>query len=113
VDPNRDVQWRQFPADLLGVALARGDIQAFALGDPLGWVIRERDGLREIANNLDGDYQHRACCVLGLRGSLVRNDRPARVLSTLRVDLPYPRHRDDPALVALRRQVLEQLGLPP
>ena len=77
IDPNRDIQWRQFPADLLGVALTRGDIQAFSLGDPLGWVIRERDGLREIGNNLTGEYEHRACCVLGLRGSLVRNDRPA------------------------------------
>jgi len=76
IDPNSDIQWRQFPADLLGVALSRGDIQAFCLGDPLAWVIRERDGLREIANNLTGEYQHRACCVLGLRGSLVRNQRP-------------------------------------
>ena len=44
---------------------------------------------------------------------VVFSNRPARILSTLRVDLPYPRHRDDPALVALRSQVLAQLGLPP
>jgi NitT/TauT family transport system ATP-binding protein len=44
---------------------------------------------------------------------VVFSNRPARILSTLRVPLPYPRHRDDPALVALRSQVLAQLGLPP
>lgn len=82
LDPNRDIEWRQFPADLLGVALQRGDIEAFSLGDPLGWIIRGRDGLREVANNLEGEYAHRACCVLGLRGSLVRNDRPAAAALT-------------------------------
>ena len=77
LDPNGDITWRQFPADLLGVALQKGEIQALALGDPLGWVIRERDGLHEVANNLDGEYAHRACCVLGIRGSLIRGNRPA------------------------------------
>jgi NitT/TauT family transport system substrate-binding protein len=77
LDPNADIDWRQYPADLLGVALKKGEIQAFSLGDPLAWVVRDRDGLHEIANNLTGEYQHRACCVLGVRGSLVREDRVA------------------------------------
>ena len=42
---------------------------------------------------------------------LVFSPRPARVIAELAVDLPYPRHRDDPALVAQRREVLEILGL--
>jgi NitT/TauT family transport system substrate-binding protein len=77
LDPLTDVTWRVFPADLLPVALQKGEIHAFTLGDPLGWVIRERDGLTEVASNLDADYAHRACCVLGVRGSLIRDDRPA------------------------------------
>jgi NitT/TauT family transport system substrate-binding protein len=75
LDPNTDIQWRQFPADLLGEALRKGEVQAITLGDPLAWVTRERDGLFEVANNLSGDYRHRACCVLGVRGSLIRQDR--------------------------------------
>jgi NitT/TauT family transport system substrate-binding protein len=75
IDPNTDIEWKQYPADLLGVALEKGEIQAFSLGDPLGWVIRERDHLFEVANNLSGDYAQRACCVLGVRGSLIRDDR--------------------------------------
>jgi NitT/TauT family transport system ATP-binding protein len=43
---------------------------------------------------------------------IVFTDRPARVKATLTVDLSYPRHRDDPRLVALRREALELLGLP-
>ncbi len=56
LDPNQDIEWRQFPADLLGVALQKGEVQAISLGDPLGWVIRERDKLYEVANNLSGEY---------------------------------------------------------
>jgi NitT/TauT family transport system ATP-binding protein len=42
---------------------------------------------------------------------IVFTERPARIKATLRVDLPYPRHRDDPSLIALRREALELLGL--
>ncbi len=82
LDPLTDVEWKVFPADLLPVALQKGEIQAFTLGDPLGWVIRDRDGLTEVATNLDGEYAHRACCVLGVRGSLIRDDRPAAAALT-------------------------------
>ena len=77
LDPERDLAWRQFPADLLSEALKRGDIQGFALGDPLASLIRDRDGLVEVANNLDGEYATRSCCILGVRGSLIRQDLPA------------------------------------
>jgi NitT/TauT family transport system substrate-binding protein len=77
LDPNQDIQWRQFPADLLGVALHKGEVDAITMGDPLAWVVRDRDGLYEVANNLSGEYAHRTCCVLGVRGSLVRDDRAA------------------------------------
>lgn len=82
IDPNRDIEWRQYPADLLGIALRKGEVDAFALGDPLGWMVRERDGLVEVSNNLAGDYAHRACCVLGVRGGLVRQDRAAAAALT-------------------------------
>ena len=82
IDPNKDVQWRVFPADLLPVALQKGEVQAFTQGDPLGWVVRDRDTLTEVATNLTGEYAHRACCVLGVRGSLIRDDRPAAAAVT-------------------------------
>jgi len=42
---------------------------------------------------------------------IVLSERPARIVAEVRNDAPYPRHRDDPKLVALRRKVLAQLGL--
>jgi NitT/TauT family transport system substrate-binding protein len=82
IDPIKDVQWKVYPADLLPVALQKGEVQAFTQGDPLGWVVRDRDGLTEVATNLTGEYAHRACCVLGVRGSLIRDDREAAAAIT-------------------------------
>jgi ABC-type nitrate/sulfonate/bicarbonate transport system ATPase subunit len=42
---------------------------------------------------------------------IVLSDRPARIKAEFSVDLPYPRHRDNPELVSLRRQILGTLGL--
>ena len=77
IDPNKDVEWRVFPGDILPVALKKGEVQAFCQGDPLGWMARERDGLIEVANNLSGEFAHRTCCVLGIRGTLIRQEKPA------------------------------------
>ena len=40
----------------------------------------------------------------------VLSHRPGRVLATLDVDVPRPRRRDDPELVALRARALAELG---
>jgi ABC-type nitrate/sulfonate/bicarbonate transport system ATPase subunit len=42
---------------------------------------------------------------------IVFSDRPARIKAEFRFDKPYPRHRDDPDLIALRRSILGTLGL--
>lgn len=42
---------------------------------------------------------------------IVFSDRPARIRAEIRNDLPYPRHRDHPRIVELRREVLTLLGL--
>ena len=42
---------------------------------------------------------------------IVLSGRPACIRAEIALDRPYPRHRDDPALVAHRHKVLELLGL--
>jgi NitT/TauT family transport system ATP-binding protein/sulfonate transport system ATP-binding protein len=42
---------------------------------------------------------------------IVLTDRPARIKASFDVAKPYPRHRDDPDIVALRRQIFATLGL--
>ncbi|WP_323991974.1 MULTISPECIES: ABC transporter ATP-binding protein [Nguyenibacter] len=41
---------------------------------------------------------------------VVFSPRPARIVGDLTIDLPPHRHRDDPRLLALRRDILVQLG---
>lgn len=78
IDPEREITWKQFPGDVLPLALEKGEAQAFADGDPKTWLwLRDYDGrLTEIATNLSGEYEHRTCCIVGIRGSLIR-DEPA------------------------------------
>ncbi|MDB6141881.1 MAG: ABC-type nitrate/sulfonate/bicarbonate transport system, ATPase component [Pseudomonas sp.] len=42
---------------------------------------------------------------------IVFSDRPAAIKAQLTIERPYPRHRDDPYLVDLRRQIMGLLGL--
>jgi NitT/TauT family transport system ATP-binding protein len=42
---------------------------------------------------------------------IVFSDRPARITAEIIVDRPYPRHRGDPHLADLRKQILGLLGL--
>lgn len=87
VDPDNEVQWRQYPPALLGEALRKGEVQAIADGDPTIWTLRESDHLYEVSNNLCGGYENRVCCVLGVRGSLVRKDpATARALTQALLD---------------------------
>ena len=83
LDPERDVGWRQFPGDMLGLAVEKGEAQAIADGDPnLLLVQRRTKGLVDLATNLSGEYAAKTCCVLGVSGALVRNDRPAAAALT-------------------------------
>lgn len=76
LDPERDVTWRQFPADMLGLAVEKGEAQAIADGDPNLLLIQRRtQGLVDLATNLSGEYAAKTCCVLGVSGALVRGDK--------------------------------------
>lgn len=77
LDPDRDVEWRAFPADLLDVAVKKGDIQAISDSDPNLFLIEKRNkgAFLEIANIQKGDYQDRLCCIVTARGELVRADK--------------------------------------
>ncbi len=83
IDPERDVNWRQFPGDMLGLAVEKGEAHAIADGDPnLLLVQRRTQGLVDLATNLTGEYAAKTCCVLGVSGALVRNDRPTAAALT-------------------------------
>ena len=74
VDPNADIDWRAYPGNLLNVAVEKKEVHAFLSSDPLAYLWLKDTSYREIASNLDGEYRERTCCILGLRGSLVREE---------------------------------------
>lgn len=82
VDPNRDVEWRLYPADLLGTALEKGEIQAASGSDPMMYRLRDQPGKREIATNMVDEYANLSCCVIGVGGKLARDDKPAAAAIT-------------------------------
>lgn len=83
IDPATEVEWRVYSADLLAVALDRGEVHALAHWDPLTWQFRRSHNLVELATNLTGEYHSRVCCVLGVRGSLLQ-DNPAAATALVR-----------------------------
>jgi NitT/TauT family transport system substrate-binding protein len=79
LDPDRDIEWKQFPDTVLGMAIGKGEIDAYVAGDPqVYYQIKNSDGkLFRVASNATNEFSERTCCVLGLRGSLLRDDREA------------------------------------
>jgi NitT/TauT family transport system substrate-binding protein len=82
LDPEKDVEWRQYPADLLALAIEKGEVQALADNDPRTYIWLKDGKLNEVATNLSGEFVTRTCCVLAIRGSLIRDERPVATALT-------------------------------
>lgn len=79
IDPETDVTWRQYPADLFPIAVQKGEIDAFVDNHPNVYfaIKRSKGDLFELAANGSGELGQRTCCVLALRASFIRDNRPA------------------------------------
>ena len=75
IDPVRDVEWRLYPADLLGTALERGEVQAVSGSDPFMYRLIKSGKAQELSTNLVEEYANLSCCVVGVTGKLVREDK--------------------------------------
>src|ERR1700716_4283718 len=106
IDPVQDVEWRQYPANLLALAVDKGEVQALAEIDPLPYLWLKEGKLNEIATNLTGEFADRTCCVLAIRGSLIRSELPVAAALTRSILEAADRVASDPADAAfgLRRQ---------
>ena len=54
--PNKDVDWRAYPGNLLQLAVEKGEVQAFLASDPLAHLWLKDTPYKEVASNLDGEY---------------------------------------------------------
>jgi NitT/TauT family transport system substrate-binding protein len=87
IDPVRDVEWRQYPGNLLRLAAEKGEVHALTGSDPLTYVWLKDGEFREIGSNLEGVYRDVTCCVVGIRGSLIREEaQVARALTQSLLD---------------------------
>ncbi|MBP1090829.1 ABC transporter substrate-binding protein [Bradyrhizobium diazoefficiens] len=87
IDPVKDVDWRAYPGNLLNVAVEKGEVQAFLSSDPLAYLWLKDSQYKEVASNLDGEYRDKSCCIVGLRGSLVREEpQVARAITQALLD---------------------------
>ncbi|MCD0415759.1 ABC transporter substrate-binding protein [Rubrivivax sp. JA1024] len=74
VDPARDVEWKQYPGNLVRLAVEKGEAQAALASDPLAHAFLKDGEFKEIGSNLDGVYRNVSCCIVGVRGSLIRDE---------------------------------------
>jgi NitT/TauT family transport system substrate-binding protein len=74
IDPVKDVEWRQYPLDLLALAVEKGEAHALADNDPRTYLWLKDGKLNEILTNLSGEFADRICCVLAIRAGLVREE---------------------------------------
>ncbi|MHC2282260.1 NitT/TauT family transport system substrate-binding protein [Bradyrhizobium diazoefficiens] len=87
IDPVKDVDWRAYPGNLLNVAVEKGEVQAFLSSDPLAYLWLKDSQYKEVASNLDGEYRDKSCCIVGVRGSLVREEpQVARAITQALLD---------------------------
>lgn len=84
IDPENEVTWRQFPADVFPIAISKGEIDAFVDNHPNVYfaIKRSKGELFELAANGSGELGQRTCCVLALRGALIRDNRPVAAALT-------------------------------
>jgi NitT/TauT family transport system substrate-binding protein len=81
LDPTKDVSWRAYPPDQLETALDKGEAQVVAASDPFAYALIPKHKAVEIGSNMSGLFadvsglsHNHFCCVVALRGGLVRDD---------------------------------------
>jgi len=77
LDPDKDVDFKIFPGPLLRIAVEKGEAHALAASDPNTYLWLKDGSFTEVASNLAGEYANRSCCIVGVRGSLLREDKQA------------------------------------
>ncbi|HEY1257609.1 MAG TPA: ABC transporter substrate-binding protein [Stellaceae bacterium] len=97
IDPMQEIEWRQYPANLLALAVDKGEVQAVAEIDPLPYLWLKDGKLNELATNLTAEFANRTCCLLAIRGSLVRGELPVAAAFTRSILEAAEHVANDPA----------------
>jgi NitT/TauT family transport system substrate-binding protein len=104
--PTEEITWRQYPADVFVIAVQKGEIDAFADGEPNAYyaVKRSNGKLFKLASSGAGELGDYTCCVLSINGKLIRDNRPAAAALT-RAMLEASKTVDHDRQIAVRAAV--------
>jgi NitT/TauT family transport system substrate-binding protein len=82
--PADSYTWHQYPSDVFTMAVDKGEIDAFADGDPNAYfaVRRSKGKLFALTSNGTGELGKYTCCVVAIGGRLLRDNRPAAAALT-------------------------------
>ncbi|HET6248070.1 MAG TPA: ABC transporter substrate-binding protein, partial [Tepidisphaeraceae bacterium] len=75
MDPQKDVTWVIYPADVTQVVLANGQADAVADSEPIGSLLLNSHSVRTVCDQMiDAPYKDEFCCVVVVSGKLVRSN---------------------------------------
>ena len=75
IDPIKDVEWRQYPAEVLPLAVDKGRGRRHRRQRSAHLSLAQARQSQRGGENLAGEFADRTCCLLAVRGSLVRDER--------------------------------------
>lgn len=102
IDPESEVNWRVFPPEMLDLAVEKGEADAATEGDPRAFMWIDQGRFVEVATNLSDEFADRVCCILGVSGTLVREEQATAAALTraaLESQLSAHEHPDQAAQV--------------
>jgi NitT/TauT family transport system substrate-binding protein len=83
IDPGKDISWRVFPAGELGLALAKGDVDAVADSEPIGTLLTADGQVRNVADQAtELPYSDEYCCAVLANGKFVAANPKAAAAAT-------------------------------
>ena len=83
LDASRDVSWLVYPAGELGLALAKGEVDAIATSEPIGSMLVTQGKVRNLADQaVDFPYSTEYCCAVLANGKFIERNPKATAGAT-------------------------------
>src|SRR4051812_2264880 len=83
IDYKRDITWINFPAGELGLALAKGEVDAIADSEPIGSLLLAQGKVKNIADQAkDAPYKDEYCCAVIVNGKFLETNPKATAAAT-------------------------------
>jgi sulfonate transport system substrate-binding protein len=83
IDPSKEISWLVFPAGELGLALAKGEVDAVADSEPIGSLLLADGKVKNVADQAkDSPYKDEYCCAVLVNGKFLAANPKAAAAAT-------------------------------